>query len=553
MSSDPLRELAATLAHRAATAPSHERGAQADRLRRHVEEYLAPRATDLTAPLVIAILGSTGSGKSSIFNALAGERLSPSGVLRPTTRRAVALAHPDDGAGRMATMLEREALDLRTKATARRSIILVDSPDFDSVEASNRALSTQLLEIADLLVFVTTATRYADQVPWDVLGRAQERGIPLLTVINRLPPDPDDAAAIIAHYRRLLGRSGISKLAALDELELVPIAEGALDPDLDAVSTDAVAPIARALDRLLESDATRRELARRGLAAAMTGLPPAVGEIADQVAEEQRSIADLRQAADAAYRERRAALADELGRGTFLRGEVVRQWQDFVGAGQVARLLSHGIGRITTAIRSLLEPAPAAPAAEVREAAFADLVALAVQHLDTAAHRAASAWAADGYGALALELDQQLWAASPQVRDRLRSDLENWAAEIGRAIRGLGERRKAWARVASIGVNAVGTSAILAVFLHTGGLTGAELGITAGTAVVNQKLLEAIFGEANVAAFVRRAREDLATLLDRAFADEQARFEAVLGTTGEETLPDRLRDAADRVAAMVPT
>ena len=50
---------------------------------------------------------------------------------------------------------------------------------------------------------------------------------------------------------------------------------------------------------------------------------------------------------------------------------------------------------------------------------------------------------------------------------------------------------------------------MLAVFIHTGGLTGAEVGITAATAVVNQKLLEALFGEANVAAFVFRAREDL--------------------------------------------
>ena len=76
-------------------------------------------------------------------------------------------------------------------------------------------------------------------------------------------------------------------------------------------------------------------------------------------------------------------------------------------------------------------------------------------------------------------------------------------------IRVLGEQRKGWAQVASIGVNAVGTSAILAVFVHTGGLTGAEVGITAATAVVNQKLLEAIFGEANVAAFVSQARESL--------------------------------------------
>jgi hypothetical protein len=101
-------------------------------------------------------------------------------------------------------------------------------------------------------------------------------------------------------------------------------------------------------------------------------------------------------------------------------------------------------------------------------------------------------------------------------------------------------------------VNAIGTSAVLAVFVHTGGLTGAEVGITAATAVVNQKLLEAIFGEANVAAFVGRAREDLATLLDAAFAHERGRYAAALGSTGDPALARELRDAARRVAELVP-
>jgi len=56
--------------------------------------------------------------------------------------------------------------------------VVVDAPDFDSVELSNRALAVELLEAADLVIFVTTATRYADQVPWTILGRARQRGVP---------------------------------------------------------------------------------------------------------------------------------------------------------------------------------------------------------------------------------------------------------------------------------------------------------------------------------------------------------------------------------------
>ena len=117
----------------------------------------------------------------------------------------------------------------------------------------------------------------------------------------------------------------------------------------------------------------------------------------------------------------------------------------------------------------------------------------------------------------------------------------------------MGEQRKGWAQVASIGVNAVGTSVILAVFVHTGGLTGAEVGIAAATAVVNQKLLEAIFGEANVTAFVAGAREKLSSTLDAAFAEERDRYPAALGgLPSSEDLGAVLRDAAARASAGDP-
>ena len=107
--------------------------------------------------------------------------------------------------------------------------------------------------------------------------------------------------------------------------------------------------------------------------------------------------------------------------------------------------------------------------------------------------------------------------------------------------------------MASIGLNVLGTSAILAVFAHTGGLTGAEIGIGAGTAVLNQKLLEAIFGEGNVAAFVDRARARLDGILDEVFESEQRRFLDALGPLAEESdLASELRQAA-HAAARVDT
>ena len=550
MPTDALRELADALERRTAAAPSADRGERAERLRRHVTEYLAPRALNAEAPLVVVILGSTGSGKSSLFNALAGRAASPSGVLRPTTRRPMAILHPADGAAELLPgMASRDAIDLVTDPAARRGLVMVDAPDFDSVELSNRALAVELLEAADLVIFVTTATRYADQVPWTILGRARQRGVPLLAVLNRLPPETDDADAVAADYHRLLERGSVADAGAFGRLEVVPVLEGSLDAEHDALDATAVAPIREALDRLVADDVARRALARRSLAAALEGLPAAVEEVAAEIDAEQTAAKALVATADRAYGEHRAALGEDLGRGTFLRAEVLRQWQDFVGAGQVARILAHGIGRVAATIRSLFRPGPAAPAVEVREAAFADLVALAVQHADAAARRTSTSWIDDPYGSQALAVDARLWGASANLAERLGTDLEVWAAGVGDQIRALGEQRKGWAQVASIGVNAVGTSAILAVFVHTGGLTGAEVGITAATAVVNQKLLEAIFGEANVAAFVGRARAALGSLLDTAFEAERRRFTDALGGLADASdLADQLRSAA-RAAA----
>jgi energy-coupling factor transporter ATP-binding protein EcfA2 len=546
--------LATALRLRVASAPDEDREARAENLRRHVEEYLVPRAADLDAPLLVVLLGSTGSGKSSLLNALVGAPVSPSGVLRPTTRRPVAVAHRDDLVGRIARLADRAELDVRANQGARRGLVIVDAPDFDSVESENRDQALALLEVADLVVFVTTATRYADQVPWAVLERARARGVPLLAVINRMPAERGDAEAVAADFRQLLerGRLGEQAVSGSGILEVVAVPEGAIDPARDALEAGAVAGVRDALDRLVSSHEERRAVALRGLAGALKGIREAVEAVAGQVDEEQRAIAELRAAANRAYAGSRSAVAEELKRGTFLRAEVLRQWQDFIGAGQVARFLAEGIGKVVATIRSLIEPGPPAPATEVREAAFSDLTALTLQHADTAAQRTATEWSNDRYGSLALAANEGLWRASPELAKRIADDLDDWALDVGERIRIMGARRKGWAQAASIGVNAIGTSAVLAVFVHTGGLTGAEVGITAATAVVNQKLLEAIFGEANVAAFVAQAREELDAILDGVFADEHRRWSATLGETGDPALAGELRDAAREVARMVP-
>jgi hypothetical protein len=92
---------------------------------------------------------------------------------------------------------------------------------------------------------------------------------------------------------------------------------------------------------------------------------------------------------------------------------------------------------------------------------------------------------------------------------------------------------------------------MLGTFLHTGGLTGAEVGIAAGTAFLNQKLLSALFGEAAMVELIAGARRRLLNVLATTFAAERARFDPYLPAPGElSRLADELREAARDVRTL---
>jgi hypothetical protein len=122
---------------------------------------------------------------------------------------------------------------------------------------------------------------------------------------------------------------------------------------------------------------------------------------------------------------------------------------------------------------------------------------------------------------------------------------------IAEDIQAHGRSKRSVARGASLGVNALGTGVMLATFLHTGGLTGAEVGVAAATAFLNQKLLSALFGEAAMVELVSAARTRLAGALAATFDEERARFDALLAPSGElDALSAELRQAARDVRAL---
>lgn len=165
-----------------------------------LDDYVLPRLVNLEAPLLAVVGGSTGAGKSTLVNSLLGRVVSQPGVIRPTTRSPVLIHNPDDirwfdddrvlpGLIRSkVSSQDQRSLRLVAEPTLPAGLAVLDAPDIDSVVEQNRLLATQLLDAADLWLFVTSAARYADAVPWEFLRAAADRGAAISVVLDRVPP-----------------------------------------------------------------------------------------------------------------------------------------------------------------------------------------------------------------------------------------------------------------------------------------------------------------------------------------------------------------------------
>ena len=519
---------------------------RARQLRDHVRAYVLPRVRALESPLLVVLLGPTGAGKSTLMNTLARATVSRTGVLRPTTREAILLATDADAA-----VLRRGALAgidtgrivRAPAATASAGMAIVDAPDLDSVERANRVVADALVEAADLGIFVTSAVRYADRVPFDVVQRIAARGLPVLIVVNRMPADEADRRVVLEDLRRVLKDTA---LRGIDDtqVQVVGIGEGRLDAAGERLEADAAAPVLQRVDELGRDRERRLALARRALEGALAGLDPLLSSVAADVERAATEGEALRAIAAKSYDAELAALFEELRGGTFLRTEVLRHWESYVKADQITRFFSRGLGRIRGTIVAAIRGMPEAPVGVVEKEVTSDVVAVAVGRATEAARRVASEWSSRAGPADQLARDPSLWSASPDLATRIRPRLHEWVASIATDVQARGAGKRDLAFGVSLGVNALAVAAMVGVFAHTAGVTGTELGIVAATGFLNQKLLQAIFGEAAMREMIAGARERLEALLKDEFAKERGRYERLTADPAElGTLAAELRAA----------
>ena len=556
---------------------------------RQLDDYILPRSASVDNPLTIVVGGSTGAGKSTLVNTLLGEPLTQSGAIRPTTRHPVLLHRAEDEAAlspeRFLPTLPRtrtsgmnagsqalpgldpkiaRALIPITTSALPQGIALIDAPDIDSVSEENRTLAKELLSAADLWLFVTTANRYADAVPWELLHEAAARSIAIAVVLNRVPEG--DEEAIENDLRRMLDEAGIHAVLIHTVTEQPRDESGMLAPV-------SLAPLTLWIRELGADAPARAAIARQTLAGAVETLAGNLQVLAAEQVRQQAAHQSLATIAAEEYEDALTTIDGALSDGSLLRGEVLSRWHDFVGTGDFFRSLDSTIGRLRDRVGSALRGQPAA-AQKVEDALESGIHAVVLDAAARASENTRTRWRASRAGrSLLARLDApqavsvapQTVSAAPEQNAEAKGEVQSaedifsaavaeqirlWQGSVLEMIREEGADKRKRARFLSLGVNATAVMLMVAAFSLTGGITGIEAGIAGGSGVVGTKLLESIFGEDAVRRMATRARTDLLERMADLLTEHAQPFTAVLEETDPQADAEDIHRAAEQVQAI---
>ncbi|HSN43375.1 MAG TPA: ABC transporter [Propionibacteriaceae bacterium] len=522
-------------------------------MRSQLDDYILPRLATIDAPLLAVVGGSTGAGKSTLVNSLIGRVVTTPGVIRPTTKSPVLIVHPDDvrwfdndrilpGLVRSrVSSQDSHSLQIVEEASIPRGLAILDAPDIDSVNENNRRLAATLLQAADLWLFVTSAARYADAVPWDFLKAAVDRHAAVAVVLNRVPPAA--MQDVPPHLGQMMSERGLADSPLFAVPETITDGQGLL-PDA------AVSPMRTWLATLASDASSRQAVVMQTLDGAIAALTSHAPAIATAVDEQSAALTALRADAAKSYAEAVRSVGVQSADGTLLRGEVLARWHDFVGTGEFMRAMEQKISWLRDRVWSAIKGAP--PEADhVKVAVESGLEALIREEGEAAAERAEGAWRATPAGReLLTRFPDDLSRASDHFPADVGRAIRDWQGDVMELVAGEGMDKRSKARFLALGVNGISVALMIVVFAQTGGITGAEVGIAGGTTVVAQRLLEAVFGGEAVRKLANLAKTQLDVRVQGLMANELARFDealATLATNNEQAA--RIRVAAQDVTA----
>ena len=247
---------------------------------------------------VVALAGATGSGKSSLFNAVVGEQLATVGIRRPTTSASQAVVFGPSGATELLDWLQIGNRQYRAEPYAPElsGLVLLDLPDHDSTELSHRAEVDRLVRLVDAFVWVLDPQKYADAVLHDSYLRPLSAHREVMAVVlnqsDRLSvPDVDSC---VRDLHRLLAQDGLAGVPVLTTSAVTPDGAAPLHEFLASTVADHRARTARVsadLDSIAarltplvprrRSEPALRDAQRRlqGALAAAAGVPTVVAAV----------------------------------------------------------------------------------------------------------------------------------------------------------------------------------------------------------------------------------------------------------------------------------
>jgi energy-coupling factor transporter ATP-binding protein EcfA2 len=510
-----------------------------------LSDYVLPRLVQLDAPLLTVVGGSTGAGKSTLVNSLVGERVTESGVLRPTTRSPVLVHHPDDAEwfqpDRILPDLPRTnvvtndtyALRLASSDRIPRGLAILDAPDVDSIDRGNRELAAQLLAACDLWLFVTSAARYADQVPWDYLRQAAERSTSVAVVLDRTSAEA--VVEVRGHLARMMTSRGLS------DSPLFTVPESPVDAD-GLLPRDAVAPIIGWLRELAGDSTARRMVMVRTLDGAVRHNVLRAHDLADAL-DEQIEVAEmLHGVVDTRYRKALEKIDRRSTDGSLMRGEVLARWQEFVGTGELLRSVEDKVSRIRDRFVDGVT-GKRTRSKEVVDAIETGVHLLIVDQAERAAEKAARAWDGTPAGRALVGANRGLDRVSRDFRVRSERTVHDWRQAVLDLVRAESADKRMTPNFLAFGVKGLGVALMVVMFHRSADDTGKAA--ASRPDAVAQKLLDAIFGEDAVHEMVETIHTDLETRVAALLEAETQRFFAVLQTPDElKAAQAVLRDAA---------
>jgi hypothetical protein len=523
-----------------------------------LDDYLLPRLRRRDAPLLAVIGGSTGAGKSTLTNSIVRREVSRSGVLRPTTRSPVLVHHPYDSGA----FLSQRILPRLTRVTSEApeplqpidpnapritglrlvphdglapGMAIIDAPDIDSLVETNRDLAVQLLQAADLWIFVTTAARYADAMPWQMLRQAADRGAAVAVVLDRVPPEAlQDLRVHLATRLRDRGLGG-APLFTIPETQTI---DGFLPEQV-------VAPLQNWLRRVAGDARSRTVIADRTLKGALSSLPARAQSLAAAADAQALGWQQLRDEVEDVFDAARIRLLGSLIDGSLVSGEVLARWQEFIADGEFIRRLDGGTPKLANRMSAAVRRDP--EVVQPLDVPVTEGIAAAIRAGTRAATEAVLArWRRYPFGAALLGVRGHQVSMS-DVEAQLERAIRDWRLAVSSRIATAVEEATASATEARIDLQTAAD--VVFVLVVNERVESAEDSSSGNTLGAARRIVERFLGEEAVRSLAADARADLvsraAVLLDA----ERRRLERLLENTGGAARGQGLRAAVELLEA----